>query len=294
METHESSLDTHTAPPRPVDVPVRALATLFALLAGLIAAFVVAPPRLAAGRSTADLADPARLVARFRTAQVGYWASGAREYPAGLQRVVDYWLRFHLVKGGIAALLLIVLVALAVLLWRTHLRADRLRTGSRAALVSAGTAVPLLALLALAAVLANIQGAVAPYASLLPMLVDGKPDAGLADTLAQARHQLAGSHRSAGYTPPALNAMVSDFALYHAAMAVVSGVVTIALLGLTVMLWRRFASTASADRRTRRVLAGFAAFSALSTLMVVVVFIANAGTATDSAPALLGLVNGGS
>src|SRR5262249_5824464 len=129
-----------------------------------------------------------------RTAMVGYWRSGDRNYPPALQRVVDYWFRFHLIKDGIAALLLIVLGMLTVQLWRTFLRADELGMGSRAALVSAGTAVPMLALFALAVVMANVQGALAPFSSLLPLLMGGTPDAGLADTLAQARQQLAGSH----------------------------------------------------------------------------------------------------
>ena len=269
------------------------LATLVALVAGLAAAFVVAPPRLAASGSAGDLADRGHLGAAFRTAVVGYWHSGDRNYPPALQRVVDYWFRFHLVKGGIAALLLIVLGALTVLLWRTFLRADGLGMGSRAALVSAGTAVPMLALFALAVVMANIQGAMAPFASLLPLLMEGTPDASLAATLAQARQQLAGSHRTSGYTPPALDAVVSDFGWYHAALAVVAAVVVVALLGLSVMFWRRFARAGSADRRTRRVLGWFGVFSALSSLIVVVVLVANTGTAMDPAPALLGLFNGG-
>lgn len=60
-----------------------------------------------------------------------------------------------------------------------------------------------------------------------------------------------------------------------------------------MVFWRRFASVESADRRTRRVLGWFGAFSALSALIVVVVFVSNTGTAMDSAPALLGLFNGG-
>jgi hypothetical protein len=262
-------------------------------VAGPVAAFVVAPPRLAASGSAGDLADRGHLVAAFRTAVVGYWRSGDRNYPPALQRVVDYWFRFHLVKGGIAALLLIVLGALAVLLWRTFLRADGLGMGRRVLLVSAGTAVPLLALFALAVVMANIQGTVAPFASLLPLLLGGTPDAGLAGPLAQARQQLAGSHRTSGYTPPALDAMVSDFARYHAALAVVAAVVVVALLGLSVMLRRSFARVGSADRRTRRVLGWFGVFSALSSLIVAVVLVANTGTATDPAPALLAFFNGG-
>ena len=286
-------MHTLAAPSRSAGVPGRALAALVALVAGLVAAFVVVPPRLAAVDSAGDLADPGQLNAAFRTAVVDYWRSGKLNYPPALQRVVDYWLRFHLVKGGIAALLLIVLVALAVLLWRTFLRADGLGMAGRAALVSAGTTVQLLALFALAAVMANLQGAVAPFASLLPLLMDGTPDAGLAGPLSQARGELAGSHRTGGYTPPALDAMVSDFARYHVALAVVAAVVVVALLGLSVMFWRRFAHTASADRRARRVLAWFGVFSALSSLIVAVVLIANAGTAIDPAPGLLALFDGG-
>jgi hypothetical protein len=262
-------------------------------VAGLVAAFVVAPPRLAAGGPAGDLADQGHLVAAFRTAVVGYWRSGDRNYPPALQRVVDYWFRFHLVKGGIAALLLIVLGALTVLLWRTFLRADGLGMGSRAAFVSAGAAAPMLALSALVVVMANIQGALAPFSSLLPLLMDGTPDAGLAGTLAQARQQLAGSHRTSGYTPPALDAMVSDFARYHAVLAVIAAAVVVALLGLSVMFWRSFARVGSADRRTRRVLGWFGVFSALSSLIVAVVLVANTGTAMDPAPALLSLFNGG-
>jgi hypothetical protein len=186
-----------------------------------------------------------------------------------------------------------VLVALAVLLWRAFLQTDGLATGSRTALASAGTVVAPLALFALTVLMANIQGAVAPFASLLPLLMGGTPDASLAGPLAQARQQLAGSHRTSGHTPPALDVMVSDFARYHAALAVVAAVVVVALLGLSVVFWRSFTRVSSADRRTRRVLGCFGVFSALSSLIVAVVMVANATTAADPAPALLALFNGG-
>jgi len=282
-----------TALPQSARVPSRELATLVALVAGLAVAFVVAPPRLAASAQTADLADQGHLAAAFRTALVAYWRSGDRNYLPALQRVVDYWFRFHLFKGGIAALLLIVLVALAVLLWRTTMRADALGMRSRVALASAGTAVPLLALFALAVVMANIQGAVAPFASLLPLLMDDKLDPSLAGTLVQARQQLTDSHRTSGYTPPALDAMVSDFTRYHVEMAVAAAVVAVALLSLTVVFWRSFARVGSANRRTRRVLGWFGVFSALSSLIMVVILVANTSVAADPAPALLALFNGG-
>jgi hypothetical protein len=267
---------------------------LVTLVAALAAAFVIAPPRLAASGAAGDLADRGQLAAALRTAVVGYWRSGDRTYPPALQRVVGYWYLFHLVKGGIAALLLIGLVVLAVLLWQTFLRADGLGMGSRAALVSAGTAVPMLALFALTVVMANIQGAVAPFASLLPLLMGGTSDPGLTGILAQARQQLAGSHGTSGDTRPALDAMVSDFARYHVALAVVAAIVVVALLGPSVLFWRSLARVGSTDRRTRRVLGGFGVFSAVSSLIVAVVLVANTGTAADPAPALLAFLNGGS
>jgi hypothetical protein len=285
-------VSTLATPSQPTSVPGRSLATLVALVVGLAVAFVVVPPRLAARGSAGDLADQGHLVAAFRTAVVGYWRSGDRNFPPALQHVVDYWFRFHLIKGGIAALALIVLGALMVLLWRTFLRAGGLRVGTRAALGAAGTAVSLLALCTLTAVMANLQGAMAPFSSLLPFLVDGAPDARLAGVLAQGRSQLAGSHRTSGYRPPALDAMVSGFAWYHAVLAVVAVVVLLALLGLTVMSWRSFARAGSADRRARRVWGWFGGFSALLSLIVVVLLVANVGTARDPAPGLLGLFNG--
>jgi heme/copper-type cytochrome/quinol oxidase subunit 2 len=276
---------TRIASSRPVGVPVRTLAALVAAGAGLVVAFVMAPPRLAGG----DLADPDHLGAAFRTSLVEYWRSGDRTSPPALQHVVDYWFRFHLFKGGIAALLLVVFVALAIVLWRARLRNEGLGTGTRAALLSAGTAVPLLALFALAVVMANIQGAMAPFGSLFPLLMDGSPDDGVASTLAQARHQLAGSHRTSGYTPPALDAMVSEFAWYHVAIAIVAVVVLVALLSLTVVFWRGFAKTRSAARRP---LAWFGACSALLSLIVLGLIVINVSTAMDPAPALLGLFNG--
>jgi phosphoglycerol transferase MdoB-like AlkP superfamily enzyme len=123
--------------------------------------------------------------------------------------------------------------------------------------------------------------------------MEGTPDARLAATLAEARQQLAGSHRTGGYTPPALDAMVSDFGWYHAVMAVIAVVVVVVLLGLSVRCWRSFARVGSAERRTRRVLGWFGVGSVLSSLIVAVVFVANLGVAMDPAPALLGLFNGG-
>jgi hypothetical protein len=79
----------------------------------------------------------------------------------------------------------------------------------------------MLALFSLATVMANIQGAVAPFASLLPMVMEGAP----ADTVGQIRRGLADYPGAGGRSHAALEVMISDFARYHAAMAVIVVVV---------------------------------------------------------------------
>jgi hypothetical protein len=151
----------------------------------------------------------------------------------------------------------------------------------------------MLALSSLAIVMANVQGAAAPFASLLPMLADGPTDGELTDTLEQARQRLADSLNSGGPTSPALDVMISDFVRYHVAMAVIATIVAVVLIATSVALWKRFARTGSSDRPTRRVLASFAALSATLSLVLIVVAVANTTTAADPAPALLAFFDGG-
>ncbi|MER7335253.1 MULTISPECIES: hypothetical protein [unclassified Micromonospora] len=266
---------------------------LVALAVALVAAFVVAPPTLAASRSGGGFVYKRDLTEALREAFVSYWNSGDRAFSPALAGVVDYWFRYHVAKAVIAAILLIVLVALGVLVWKAFLRAGGLGAGGRAALASAGVLVTMLALFSLAAVMANVQGAAAPFASLLPMLAVDKTDGELADTLDQVRQRLAGSRGAGDHTPPALDVMVSDFSRYHVAMAVVSAIVAVVLIGVSVVSWRRFARTGSSDRRTRRLLGAFGVLSALSSLVVIVVVVANTTTAADPAPALLAFFEGG-
>lgn len=279
--------------PRSAGVPGRAVATLVALAVALGAAFVVAPRTLASSRAGGGFADERDLAEAFRAAFVEYWRSGDREFSPGLERVVDYWFRYHLVKAVIAAVLLSVLVALGVLLWRAFLRAGGLRMGRRATLGSAGVGVGMLALLAVAAVMANVQGMVAPFASLLPMLAIGDSDGDLAPTLDQVRQQLADSRAAGGAPPAALDVMIGDFSRFHLALAVVATFVAVVLVGLSAMSWRRRARTRQSDRRTRRVLTWSGALSASLALVVIVLVVANTTTAADPAPALLAFFDGG-
>jgi heme/copper-type cytochrome/quinol oxidase subunit 2 len=259
----------------------------------LAAAFVVAPGTLAASRPGGGFADQLSLVDTLGKAFVEYWRSGDRDLSPSLERVVDYWFRYHVAKAVIAAILLIVLVALGVLLWRAFLRAGALGAGRRAALASAGVLVTMPALFSLVVVMANVQGAVAPFASLLSLLPVGASGGVLADTFDQVRQRLAESAGAGHRTPPALEVMISDYALYHVTLVVIGSIVAVVLIGMSIVLWRRSARTGSSDRRTRRVLRSFGVLSTVLSLIMIVVVVANMTNVADPAPALLALFDGG-
>jgi hypothetical protein len=280
---------SHPTPPRS---PGLAAGILVAVAVALAAAFVVAPPVLAGLRSGGELDGERRLAGAFRAEFVPYWHAGGPAFPPGLQRLVDYWVRYHVVKAVLAAALLVVLVALGVLIWTAVLRAGGLRAATRVALGSAGVLVTTLALCSLALVMANVQGAVAPFASLLPMLTGDPTDAGLTHTLAQVRQELADSRNPGAHVRPAVEVMVGDFSRYHLAMAVIAAIVAVGLAALAVLAWRR-AGTRPADRRTQRALRSFGVLSTLFSLAATVVVVANTTTAADPTPALLAFFQGG-
>jgi hypothetical protein len=159
---------------RSVNLSGRATTALSVVAAALVVAFVIAPAPLAGAR----YAGERRVSAAFDQAFIEYWRSGDGKLSPGVQQLVDYWFRFHVVKAVIAALLLAVLVLLGVRLWAAFVRAGR----HRALLGWAGALVTMLGLLSLTVLMANVQGLVAPFSSLLPMLQDGSDTGGLGDT----------------------------------------------------------------------------------------------------------------
>lgn len=252
--------------------PGRASAALVTVAAALVAAFVLAPARLAASPST-DFADGPALADGVRAAFVDHWRSGDRDLSPRLRAIVDYWFRYHLVKAVVAAALLCVFVALAALLWRTVVRTR----GRRAVPATGGVLATGLAVFSLVVTMANVQGAVAPFASLLPMLVDGPADGDLAAVLEQVR---------SSDPQPTRDLMVDDFVRYHAAMAVIATVVAVSLLFLGVMLWRRLRATAWSARSS-------AVFCGVVAVAMAVVAVANATTAADPMPAFQSFLDGG-
>jgi hypothetical protein len=136
--------------------------------------------------------------------------------------------------------------------------------------------------------MANIQGAVAPFASLLPML-PGSPSGPLADTVTQITQRLAGP----AAVPPPLDVMIDDFARYHAVMAVIAAVVAIVFISVSVLSWKAFAATARTGTRARRLFASLGVVSALIVTASILLVVANATVAADPEPALLAFFQGG-
>ncbi|MFD9392962.1 hypothetical protein ACFWBB_20295 [Streptomyces sp. NPDC060000] len=283
---------THKAQLRSAEVPGRALAVLVALAVALGAAFVLAPSKLAAIGTDGGLSEQRNLIDVLSPAFVKYWRSGDQGFPPDLQRVVDYWFRFHAVKAVLAAALLIVVVALGVLLWKAFLRSSGPGAGGRG-LASAAILVSVLALVSLAALMANVQGAMAPFSSATALLPLGASNGQLADAIDQIKQGLAHYPSTSGQNAVALKVMVDDFGLYHAVLAVMASIVAVVLVGLSVLSWRRFAAADRSDGRTRRTMRSFGVLSALLALIVIVIALANKGTAADPAPALLGFYKGG-
>ncbi|MDV6275982.1 hypothetical protein R3Q06_21025 [Rhodococcus erythropolis] len=291
---HAGGIPLHNTagPSRSTWASGRKITALVALAATFSAAFVFAPAVLTK-RPGDGYANQGELVETVQASFVEYWNSGVRAFSPSLQSAVDYWLRYHVAKAVIAAILLTVLLSLGRMLFSSFVNAGPLALGKKLAYVSAGGLVTILALFSSVLVMANVQGVVAPFSSLISMLPAGKTDGELADTLGQVRQQLAQSTRAGGQENPALDLMINDFARYHAAMAVIALIAAAVSLGVTVLLWVRFAKATRFNRRARLGLGSIGVLAALFTLGLIVVGTANTGTAADPAPALAAFFDGG-
>jgi hypothetical protein len=230
---------SNTTTARRRDIGLAAAAVLLA------AAFFLAPPLLVPAQS-----------GDFRRAFVAYWSSGGPEFPPDLQHLVDHQFRYHLVRLVVAVPLLAVLVVLTV-----RLRRFRLLLGA-------------LALTAAVLLIANVQGTVSPFGTLLPILASGHASPDLAAALAQVHDQVEN-----GRTSPALDVMQDEYVRWHVWKGALAGLVAAVLIALSVVTWRQ-------RRRWVSVLIAILAVAAL------VVVAANEITVANPNPGFLLLLEG--
>jgi hypothetical protein len=217
---------------------------------------------------------------------VRFWSAGRGQLGAPLGWTAEFWARFHIVKAGLAAVLLIVLVLLAARVWRAS--AYAVGRGRRWTLTLVGLLTTPLTVLALLVLVANVQGAIAPLSSVLGVLPLTAPKGQLASTVGQIRHSLA-----AGGQSPAKDALLHDFVVYHLAMVAIGGTVTVALLVSSVLIWRQRGRVPAGDRRWRRLLIAASASLVMLSALFAITTAANLSTAANPAPALLGFFAGG-
>lgn len=258
--------------------------SILVLTAGVLGVAVAALPakiaQLWPGSGTTTYAS---LAGRLRPAFVDYWAAGQSKPGSALTQVVAYWQGFHVVKAVAAALLLAVLAALLLDLWGRWIGSGR--SGRRRALGALGALGALASLVALLMVVANIQGAVAPLSSVVSFLPTDGSDPAVAATIGEISAEL-----RSGSTTSVLDALVSDFRVYHAAMVVSAGLTTVLLLAGGITLWRR---RSRSQHNERRLYVTTATIMLALALAFGVVAAANLSTVIDPASALLAFFEGG-
>jgi hypothetical protein len=102
-----------------------------------------------------------------------------------------------------------------------------------------------------------------------------------ADDGASLRSLLTSALRASSGANPALDALIRDYTVFHAVLALIGGVFLLAVVALSVASWTRFARArrqASATAFERRTYAGFAALTLAVGLFLALVVAANVST----------------
>lgn len=266
----------------------RVLLALAATSVAFVVVFFTVPRILTSASAGRTFDSEDSLSTKARDVFVDYWASGDPGFPSELQTLSEYWVRYHVVKAVVAALVLASAVAFGWLLARRYIASTDLGRGRRLAFAGTGVVASFLAVFSVAAIVANIQGAVVPFSSLLSLLPVGAPDGQLAATMKEIELRLAD-----GRWTPLLESMIRDFGDYHSAMAVTASCAAVVIVGSSALTWTRFARTAASEHQTRRVLGWVGVVTTVVSLALVMIVVANAGTAADPAPALATFFGGG-
>lgn len=152
------------------------------VIAALAAAFVWLPALLVGGATTS------RSTLHRSTAEAiaAYWDGGRAPWPDEVRDLVAQWRYYHLAKALIAG------AAVVVLAFAGARSRRRRSTATRPMRNAAGTtATGLGALVAVLLLVANVQGTVAPFASLLSVLPTTTANRSFAPTLIEIRDALA-------------------------------------------------------------------------------------------------------
>jgi hypothetical protein len=259
---------------------------LGAVAVALAAAFVLLPRPLASAISGHGYGGERELRERVTTAFVRYWHIGHRSVTPELSHLVAYWRWYHVVKAATAIGILVVLIVLGARLWRAYARSG---SDTQWGLATGGIVITILSVIAFVLAMANVQGAIAPFSSLMSMLPISSAHGGLTVMIGEVKNEL-GHYTSS--SPGALRMMVGDLALYHVVIVVLAGSAAIVLIAVAVASWRTRARTTPLDRRMRRLLRSFSIASVLTALALAVLALGNYSAVVDSPTAVLNFYRG--
>jgi heme A synthase len=262
-------------------------AHLVGLAVALGAAFVLLPRPLAQALSGHSYGDEQHLSDKVAAAFVTYWHAGRRSLTPELAHLVDYWRWYHVAKTVTAIGVLIVLVVLAIRLFKTYARTDQ-QAGAWSS-ATGGVVAALLSAVAFVAALANIQGTIAPFSSLMSMLPINSAHGSLKAMIGQVKHDVA--HYS-GDSPGPLRMMVHDLAVYHVVVSVIAGLFALVLVVLMIMSWRTYARTPTIDRRGRRLFRGLGIAALVVAALLAILAAGNQSAVIDSPTAVLNFYKG--
>lgn len=261
--------------------------SLAALALVLAAAFVLLPRPFAQAMTGRGYGDERDLRAKATTAFLDYWHTGKRALTAEFSQLVDYWRWYHLLKSAAAIGLMIVLVVLAVRLWKGYARSG---TNAEAwPRTTGGVVVTVLAVVAVVAAMANVQGTLAPFSSLMSMLPINSAQGDLLVMIGQVKAEL--GHYSSD-SPGALTQMVNDLAGYHVVLAVIAGGLAAVLVAAVIASFRAYAGTPTIDRRPRRLFRWLGVAALFMSVLMLVLALGNTSTAIDSPTAVLNFYKG--
>ena len=254
----------------------------------LVAAFVLLPRPVATVLSGRGYGGEQRLVDRVSSAFVDYWRAGRGPLTPDLLQVVDYWRWYHLVKATTAMGLLVLLIVIAARLRTRFAPTAGVGTGRRPSVAGAVVATGL-SPFAFVLVLANVQGAVAPFSSVLSLLPVPTARGDLALSVGQVQQQAA---RYPEGSSAALRMIVGDLRVYHVVVAGISSLVAVALVGLVVTWWRSGARAAARSEGSRGLLGTLTAGALVVAASLAVLGFANLTTALDSPAAVVDFYRG--